>query len=245
MIPPKKLPSISQILNCHFIAPIPLFSPLDEPNSHLTTHLQSLPKLSMGRKLQHAEPPQMNHDHESSQCLASYGAHGTSDPKFGRQTAQCMGELFPQAQAEDTVLDLRLYQGYLEEYLEEANGLLLPYPLTSLVGGTSRTAYFSRQPCQLGTHNPDESNTIPEQLIPRVIHGSQKTSEKSGPLYRDKFDSENVVDLGWGLSKAGKPRKRLPEACVNCRYKKIKCHPGSPKCLPCRKSGKECRFELT
>jgi hypothetical protein len=52
-------------------------------------------------------------------------------------------------------------------------------------------------------------------------------------------------DSPWGLTKAGKARKRLEQACVSCRKKKTKCEPMSSgsKCLPCEKSGSECYFD--
>lgn len=51
------------------------------------------------------------------------------------------------------------------------------------------------------------------------------------------------VNANWGVTKAGKPRKRLAQACLTCREKKIKCQPNFPKCDQCQKSGRECRFE--
>lgn len=49
----------------------------------------------------------------------------------------------------------------------------------------------------------------------------------------------------WGVTKAGKARKRLEQACINCRKKKTKCEPrsSSSKCSPCEKSGIECNFD--
>jgi hypothetical protein len=54
-----------------------------------------------------------------------------------------------------------------------------------------------------------------------------------------------VVESPWGLTKAGKARKRLEQACVNCRKKKTKCEPmnSSSKCLPCEKNGSDCYFD--
>jgi hypothetical protein len=49
------------------------------------------------------------------------------------------------------------------------------------------------------------------------------------------------VNRRWGITKAGKPRRRLALACVTCRDKKIKCDPGEPKCAQCDKCGRECR----
>lgn len=61
--------------------------------------------------------------------------------------------------------------------------------------------------------------------------------------YCPKTIDGDSVNPNWGITKAGKPRKRLAQACTTCREKKIKCDPGSPKCLQCQKSGRECKFE--
>ncbi|KAF2220607.1 hypothetical protein BDZ85DRAFT_28902 [Elsinoe ampelina] len=49
-----------------------------------------------------------------------------------------------------------------------------------------------------------------------------------------------VVNPLWGTTKAGKARKRLAQACLNCREKKIRCEPRQPRCLQCEKSKREC-----
>lgn len=56
---------------------------------------------------------------------------------------------------------------------------------------------------------------------------------------------ETATNPDWGTTKAGKPRKRLAQACLNCRYKKIRCHPNvnSMKCTQCERSDTDCRFE--
>lgn len=50
----------------------------------------------------------------------------------------------------------------------------------------------------------------------------------------------------WGTTKAGKPRKRLSQACNQCRDKKIKCDGRQdPKCGQCSKFGRDCKFEAS
>lgn len=61
--------------------------------------------------------------------------------------------------------------------------------------------------------------------------------------YCPKLIDGQPVNPDWGLTKAGKARKRLAQACIPCREKKVKCQPNSPKCDQCQKSGRECRFE--
>jgi Fungal Zn(2)-Cys(6) binuclear cluster domain len=49
----------------------------------------------------------------------------------------------------------------------------------------------------------------------------------------------------WGTTKAGKPRKRLAQACTSCRHKKIRCYPNQNtlRCAQCERSQSDCRFE--
>ena len=61
-----------------------------------------------------------------------------------------------------------------------------------------------------------------------------------GSWCRVVIDGE-PVNPSWGVTKAGKPRKRLAQACLTCREKKIKCEPGYPKCHQCAKSQRVCR----
>jgi hypothetical protein len=56
------------------------------------------------------------------------------------------------------------------------------------------------------------------------------------------IDGEPVV-AHWGVTKAGKPRKRLAIACLTCREKKIKCDPDFPRCVQCDKFGRVCKFK--
>jgi hypothetical protein len=63
---------------------------------------------------------------------------------------------------------------------------------------------------------------------------------EDGTYCRVMIDGE-AVNPSWGITKAGKPRKRLAQACLTCREKKIKCEPGYPKCLQCAKSQRICK----
>ncbi|KAH6638761.1 hypothetical protein C7974DRAFT_305128 [Boeremia exigua] len=63
---------------------------------------------------------------------------------------------------------------------------------------------------------------------------------EDGTFCRAVIDGE-PVNPSWGITKAGKPRKRLAQACLTCREKKIKCEPGFPKCHQCAKSQRVCK----
>ncbi|PVI00469.1 hypothetical protein DM02DRAFT_527035 [Periconia macrospinosa] len=66
---------------------------------------------------------------------------------------------------------------------------------------------------------------------------------EDGSYCRAIIDGE-PVNPSWGITKAGKPRKRLAQACLTCREKKIKCEPAYPKCQQCTKSQRACRGGL-
>lgn len=89
------------------------------------------------------------------------------------------------------------------------------------------------------------TNTV--KPLPRVV--GEQIIPGEGPcwVYKDGSTCKKVIDgeavnAQWGITKAGKPRKRLAIACTTCREKKIKCDPGDPKCVQCEKFGRECRF---
>lgn len=53
------------------------------------------------------------------------------------------------------------------------------------------------------------------------------------------------VNPAWGITKAGKPRKRLAKACATCREKKIKCEQGelgNASCGQCSRLGRVCKI---
>ncbi|KAL2826006.1 hypothetical protein BDW59DRAFT_69235 [Aspergillus cavernicola] len=86
------------------------------------------------------------------------------------------------------------------------------------------------------------------QVRPHVVDERYITGEGLCYIYADGSHCPKSIDgihvnANWGITKAGKPRKRLAQACLTCREKKIKCHPNLPKCDQCQKSGRECRFE--
>ncbi|KAB8219625.1 hypothetical protein BDV33DRAFT_105444 [Aspergillus novoparasiticus] len=91
--------------------------------------------------------------------------------------------------------------------------------------------------------NKSQSNVRPHVIDEKYIDG-----EGLCYIYADGSHCPKIIDgvpvnANWGITKAGKPRKRLAQACLTCREKKIKCQPNLPKCDQCQKSGRECRFE--
>ncbi|KAJ5442878.1 hypothetical protein N7445_004629 [Penicillium cf. griseofulvum] len=85
----------------------------------------------------------------------------------------------------------------------------------------------------------------PHVVDERVIDGELCFVYADGS-FCPKFIDGTPVNANWGITKAGRPRKRLGLACLTCREKKIKCNPNPTAeavCDQCRKSGRECRFE--
>ncbi|KAI9818257.1 MAG: hypothetical protein M1832_004473 [Thelocarpon impressellum] len=85
-------------------------------------------------------------------------------------------------------------------------------------------------------------------FLPRFIGEREVRGEGPCYFYDDgthckTFIDGEAVNAHWGVTKAGKPRKRLAVACLTCREKKIKCDPDFPKCVQCEKFGRVCKFK--
>ncbi|KAK4228791.1 hypothetical protein QBC38DRAFT_141205 [Podospora fimiseda] len=85
-------------------------------------------------------------------------------------------------------------------------------------------------------------------FLPRFVKAAEVPGEGMCYFYDDGSHCKTVIDgehvnAHWGVTKAGKPRKRLAIACVTCREKKIKCDPDYPRCVQCEKFGRVCKFK--
>ncbi|KAK8111223.1 uncharacterized protein PG998_007680 [Apiospora kogelbergensis] len=85
-------------------------------------------------------------------------------------------------------------------------------------------------------------------FLPRFVRQADVPGEGTCYFYDDGTHCKTVIDgeqvnAHWGVTKAGKPRKRLAIACLTCREKKIKCDPDYPRCVQCEKFGRTCRFK--
>ncbi|KAH6626236.1 hypothetical protein B0J18DRAFT_358847, partial [Chaetomium sp. MPI-SDFR-AT-0129] len=86
------------------------------------------------------------------------------------------------------------------------------------------------------------------QFLPRFVRAAEVPGEGMCYFYDDGSHCKTVIDgeavnAHWGVTKAGKPRKRLAIACMTCREKKIKCDPDYPRCVQCEKFGRVCKFK--
>ncbi|QYT04574.1 hypothetical protein H0G86_011476 [Trichoderma simmonsii] len=85
-------------------------------------------------------------------------------------------------------------------------------------------------------------------FLPRFIRAAEVPGEGMCYFYDDGSHCKAVIDgeavnAHWGVTKAGKPRKRLAIACITCREWKIKCDPDYPRCVQCEKFGRICKFK--
>ncbi|KAI1404565.1 hypothetical protein F4819DRAFT_483520 [Hypoxylon fuscum] len=85
-------------------------------------------------------------------------------------------------------------------------------------------------------------------FLPRFVKQAEVPGEGMCYFYDDGTHCKTVIDgepvnAHWGVTKAGKPRKRLAIACLTCREKKIKCDPDYPRCVQCDKFGRVCKFK--
>lgn len=87
------------------------------------------------------------------------------------------------------------------------------------------------------------NSVLPHVIDERFVNGEGVCYVYADGTHVPKLIDGVPVNANWGVTKAGKPRKRLAQACLTCREKKIKCQPNLPKCDQCQKSGRECRFE--
>lgn len=118
----------------------------------------------------------------------------------------------------------------------------------------------SEPTANLAVHTTQDGLGDPNRPVRRRIDGSSRAPVRSSRcigqrdmqgeglcyVYEDGTYCRAIIDgepvnPSWGITKAGKPRKRLAQACLTCREKKIKCEPGYPKCHQCAKAQRVCR----
>ena len=149
----------------------------------------------------------------------------------------------------------------------EASLTRWPHRSESATSGGQATPYLTKSVDPTVRAAPSPSSHISPQIDPQYSGDTIGSSTSIGPHSLPRFlckrfvadkgvcyfyddgshckaviDGEAVTPL-WGVTKAGKPRKRLAVACLTCREKKIKCDPDDPKCVQCDKFGRVCKFQ--
>ncbi|KAI0157805.1 hypothetical protein GGR57DRAFT_55871 [Xylariaceae sp. FL1272] len=136
-------------------------------------------------------------------------------------------------------------------------GLSLGYePGQHRIEGQRQPASRSHSPTSTISANPERVSKdslgpkiwTGSHFLPRFVRQADVPGEGLCYFYDDGTHCKTVIDgepvnAHWGVTKAGKPRKRLAIACLTCREKKIKCDPDFPRCVQCEKFGRVCKFK--
>ncbi len=97
---------------------------------------------------------------------------------------------------------------------------------------------------RLPTLSPEQAASSSKSVVTEAnVEGKGTCYVYDDGTVCQKVINGDMVNPKWGTTKAGKPRKRLGQACNTCREKKIRCDPQLPKCTQCQKFGRECKFE--
>lgn len=229
---PEQLPSVSQLLTPSPSSIPP--SPYSPQSRTLSPHILRPSFPSSHAPLDRPTQPQLYHGH-ALPPISTYHPTAPSPyqqplpwaeplppPRFDAPRA---GPPAPPAQSHQNAL--QYHRGHLPLPLQQSPPPALSNP---------------NFPSQLPP-NPTTPHRIPRVVEERMIPGEGMCYiYEDGSHCRKNIDGEGV-NPEWGVTKAGKPRKRLAQACITCREKKIKCDPSYPKCLQCQKFSRDCRFE--
>ena len=125
------------------------------------------------------------------------------------------------------------------------DGLTPQTPIHNMPGTPASTVTSDGVPVKDGLGPKIWTGT---HFLPRFLRAQEVPGEGLCYFYDDGSHCKTVIDgeavnAHWGVTKAGKPRKRLAIACVTCREKKIKCDPDYPRCVQCEKFGRVCKFK--
>lgn len=209
-------------------AHFPMHSPLDRPHTLLAgsqTSSSYFPSL--------AAQPRAAYDASSHGLGRSFS--GSKSPAFGESRSQIEGgSQWSQHEADRQEYMLGT-QNTARRHLPDSRDAPMEY---------------NREPVSSASHaaTASESSASNDPLGPRFVRAAEVAGEGMCYFYDDGTHCRTVIDgehvnAHWGVTKAGKPRKRLAIACLTCREKKIKCDPDYPRCVQCDKFGRVCKFK--
>ncbi|CAH0024151.1 unnamed protein product [Clonostachys rhizophaga] len=266
--PQQQLPSLSSIFGPPPPAPRPLNSPHSDRHNSLATSSPRMDRprhVSAGRSDSYFPPtlsPPLSHPRTSYDGSAEKpgfqglrrSASGPGSPRFRPTNAQesrldaeaGRGEFGRSRTMQPSQDHFRLQftgqkeagSGFREHGMPSSTAANPPSTAnsTSQADGSSTKSTLGPK-IWTGTH-----------FLPRFVKAADVPGEGLCYFYDDGTHCKTVIDgeavtPHWGVTKAGKPRKRLAIACVTCREKKIKCDPDYPRCIQCEKFGRVCRFK--
>ncbi len=95
-----------------------------------------------------------------------------------------------------------------------------------------------------GSQDDTTHDTIEDNIHPNLRRGSRCSSDGPSPTSEKTVDGDKPkpswIDL---KTKAGKDRKRLPQACSACHRKKIRCSGERPTCQHCARTRVSCVYK--
>ena len=242
----EQLPSVSQLLTpasqCS-VPPSP-FSPSGSTNSVSKGSLDQM----FRRQRTAAEPQARTEDYQPHNSYAAPQRQETTlrrdhiplDTGISQYPSPYTGRQDPVPSSYNAYPE-QFHPSFQHAQIAPAAAPSRSYPIQNSAYGSVSSSTSAEHPSE---HDP---LNVPKPLL-RVVGEDNVPGEGPCWIYEDgshcrKMIDGEAVNAQWGVTKAGKPRKRLAIACMTCREKKIKCDPGEPKCVQCDKFGRECRFQ--
>ena len=216
----------------------PMHSPLDRPRTIVAGSQSSssyFPSL--------AAQPRVAYDASSHGIGRSFS--GSRSPAFGESRSQTEGESRWSQQDADRQEYMLGTQSTTRRHLPDSRDVTMEYKKEP-TSSASHIATASESPASKDSLGPKIWTGT--HFLPRFVRAAEVPGEGMCYFYDDGTHCKTIIDgehvnAHWGVTKAGKPRKRLAIACVTCREKKIKCDPDYPRCVQCDKFGRVCKFK--
>ena len=230
----EPLPSVSQLLtpNSYPSLPESPHSPQSSVTSHSDRQSQFSPYID-GYDRGSLPVPGSNRASFSTPSLRYYT--GGEPPQFSRRSTLSSEDASPGLTQYKTDWP-NSHVNYSSNTLPQIQRQMPPFHR-----GQSQTAASTYDPSTAMSYVPpstnveqpstevEKSTAPPPQAVLKVVGERMISNEgmcyvyEDGSYCRKEIDGE-PVNANWGITKAGKPRKRLAIACVTCREKKISEH---------------------
>ncbi|KAK7219773.1 hypothetical protein V2G26_007776 [Clonostachys chloroleuca] len=265
--PQQQLPSLSSIFGPPSPAPRPLNSPHSDRHSSLATSLPGMDRprhVSGGRNDSYLPPtlspplphPRASYDGNAEKPAFQGLRRSASDPgspRFRPTDGQERSDVEAGRSEFGRNCTVQSSQDHFRLQFsgqKEAGSNYREHGMSSSTATNPPSAANSTTK----SHGSSTKSTLGPKIwtgahfLPRFIKAAEVPGEGLCYFYDDGTHCKAVIDgetvtPHWGVTKAGRPRKRLAIACANCRERKIKCDPVYPRCIQCKMSGRVCTFK--
>lgn len=236
----ENLPSVRQLLSDPNTSYLPSFP----PTPHHGRSLQNSPSIHSRPLSSHYNPPR-----NSETGFSDYTSFSPSSDRDNEHYRSAQATRLPPIsqvglEASHTHPSQRSRSHLVSDGDSPRSQSFSRDPTTSPGHSDQSLSHYFSSPTQEGSQSGSRGPAVPNQVVDeRYLPGKGVCYIFADNSYCPKLIDGQPVNPNWGLTKAGKARKRLAQACIPCREKKVKCQPNLPKCDQCQKSGRECRFE--